>query len=83
MLSAQSKSCNSIFCRLREAELLFQADRVADSDRLLRTVVRKNPTYAGASHCTHDLLDVIVCVYPVVHSLTHASVCSGLHSLTH
>ncbi|DBA96166.1 hypothetical protein WJX77_001862 [Trebouxia sp. C0004] len=34
--------------RLREAELLFQADRVADSDRLLRTVLRKNPTYAEA-----------------------------------
>lgn len=36
-------------CRLREAELMFQEDRVADADRLLRTVVRKNPTYAGAA----------------------------------
>ena len=26
---------------------MFQEDRVADADRLLRTVVRKNPTYAG------------------------------------
>lgn len=26
---------------------MFQEDRVADSDRLLRTVIRKNPTYAG------------------------------------
>lgn len=34
--------------RLREAELMFQEDRVADADRLLRTVVRKNPTYAEA-----------------------------------
>ena len=36
-----------VWCRLREAELMFQEDRVADADRLLRTVVRKNPTYAG------------------------------------
>lgn len=36
-----------MLCRLREAELMFQEDRVADADRLLRTVVRKNPTYAG------------------------------------
>lgn len=34
--------------RLREAELMFQEDRVADADRLLRTVVRKYPTYAEA-----------------------------------
>ena len=36
-------------CRLREAELMFQEDRVADADRLLRTVIRKYPTYAGQS----------------------------------
>lgn len=36
-----------VLCRLREAELMFQEDRVADADRLMRTVVRKNPTYAG------------------------------------
>lgn len=59
----QPNSCNSVFCRLREAELLFQADRVADSDRLLRTVVRKNPTYAGASHCTYHILDIIICLH--------------------
>ena len=28
---------------------MFQEDRVADADRLLRTVVRKNPTYAGTA----------------------------------
>ena len=37
----------TVTCRLREAELMFQEDRVADADRLLRTVIRKYPTYAG------------------------------------
>jgi len=33
--------------RLREAELLFENDRAGDADRMLRTVLRKNPRYAG------------------------------------
>ena len=35
--------------RLREAELLFENDQAGDADRLLRTVLRKNPRYAGVS----------------------------------
>ena len=35
--------------RLREAELLFENDQAGDADRLLRTVLRKNPRYAGES----------------------------------
>lgn len=38
-------------CRLREAELMFQEDKVTDADRLMRTVVRKNPSYAGNTLC--------------------------------
>ncbi len=70
-----------MFCRLREAELLFQADRVADSDRLLRTVVRKNPTYAGASHCIHYFLDITICLYILLFVLSHTSQFAQL--LTH
>jgi len=33
--------------RLREAELMFQAGQADKSDRLMKTVVRKNPNYAG------------------------------------
>ena len=97
VLRTQPNSCNSVFCRLREAELLFQADRVADSDRLLRTVVRKNPTYAGALHRAHHLLDIIVCLYILsfilscifllaqkfTHSLTHPPTHPLTHPLTH
>ena len=34
--------------RLREAELLFENGQAGNADRLLRTVLRKNPRYAGA-----------------------------------
>ncbi|KAK9834883.1 hypothetical protein WJX81_006337 [Elliptochloris bilobata] len=34
--------------RLREAELLFENDQAGDADRMLRTVLRKNPRYAEA-----------------------------------
>lgn len=40
--------------RLREAELLFENDQAGSADRLLRTVLRKNPRYAGA--CQHTTL---------------------------
>ena len=32
---------------MREAELMFQAGEADKSDRLMKTVVRKNPNYAG------------------------------------
>ena len=81
VLRMQPNSFNSMFCRLREAELLFQADRVADSDRLLRTVVRKNPTYAGASHCIHYFLDITICLHILLFVLSHTSQFAQL--LTH
>lgn len=40
--------------RLREAELLFENGQAGNADRLLRTVLRKNPRYAGA--CWHTTL---------------------------
>lgn len=41
---------------------MFQEDRVADADRLLRTVVRKNPTYAG--NTMQHPLALLHCVAP-------------------
>lgn len=50
---------------------MFQEDRVADADRLLRTVVRKNPTYAG--NAMHSLLALMYFVFGLPY-LVHLAV---------
>ena len=62
-------------CRLREAELMFQEDMVADADRLLRTVVRKNPTYAGKActliHATIISITILTLIPIIFYAFQH------------
>ena len=54
--------------RLKEAELMFQDGQADKSDRLMRTVVRKNPNYAGTLHCKQVGGSLVLIPHPWISS---------------